>query len=350
MSLPEPLTPADCDCRGLPFMPLEVTRLMESDFTALSTGDEFKAGLILWAKSWSQVPAASLPSDDRILAHLVGRSLADWLTVKEMALHNWILCSDGRLYHPVIADLAAAAVEKRKGQADRANSRWAKVRAAKAAASASEKPRQEKPDAPAQGRDAAACAPAMQGTVEEEGKNPPVVPPGDEAVEVAIVTPDTVREAFDLWNRTAERCDLPKAKDLTEPRRRALRKRLDEHGPEGWRAAVAAVEVSAFCRGMRQGRDGRAFRADFDFLLQPKSFQRLREGYYGDDAPPPAEPRATTAPPPADPAAGWRRRLQTFRQNQHWDRIEWGPQPGRPDCQVPAEILTEFGYSPRSAA
>lgn len=130
----EPLTPPDCNCQGLPFMPLEVNRLLDSDMVALSTGDEFKAALILWAKSWSQVPAASLPDDERILARWTGYSLTEWRLLREMALKNWITCSDGRLYHPVIADLAMATQAKRKGQSERANSRWAKARAAKNAA------------------------------------------------------------------------------------------------------------------------------------------------------------------------------------------------------------------------
>jgi hypothetical protein len=37
-----------------------------------------------------------------------------------------------------------------------------------------------------------------------------------------------------------------------------------------------ALERSAFCRG----ENDRGWRADFDFLLQPKSFTKLLEGAY----------------------------------------------------------------------
>lgn len=110
--LPPPLTPADCDLRGFQFMPMDTIRLLDSDLFALSTGDEFKAALALWCKSWSQVPAGSLPSDDRILAHLSGASTS-WRKLKDMALRNWIACSDGRLYHPVVAEKAIEAWERR---------------------------------------------------------------------------------------------------------------------------------------------------------------------------------------------------------------------------------------------
>lgn len=117
--LPKPLTPADCNLRGLPFMPLHTERLLDSDMMALSTGEEFKTALRLWCKSWNQEPAASLPDDDRILAHLAGKEMAAWRKVKAMALRGWIKCSDGRLYHPVIAEEAAKAMAKREAHQEK---------------------------------------------------------------------------------------------------------------------------------------------------------------------------------------------------------------------------------------
>ncbi len=114
----DPLTPADCDLRGLPFLPLDVVRLLDSDLFALSTGDEFKAAVALWCRSWNQVPAASLPDEDRILAHLSGAG-ARWKKVRAMALRGWIKCGDGRLYHPVVAEKAREAWELRLRQRER---------------------------------------------------------------------------------------------------------------------------------------------------------------------------------------------------------------------------------------
>ncbi len=125
-SIFEPPVPPDCDLRGMPFMPLDVVRLVDSDLAALSTGDEFKAAVILWCKAWAQIPAASLPNDDRILARLAGLSLSEWQIVREAALRGFIECSDGRLYHAVIAEKAAEAWAHRQKQRDRANKRWGK--------------------------------------------------------------------------------------------------------------------------------------------------------------------------------------------------------------------------------
>ncbi|NBD02158.1 DUF1376 domain-containing protein [Burkholderia thailandensis] len=106
--LPNPLTPADCDLRDFPFMPLDVVRLRDSDLSVHATGEEFRSAVLLWCASWHQMPAASLPDDDRSLAQLAGfgRVVSEWQKVREGALRGWMKCSDGRLYHPVVAEKA----------------------------------------------------------------------------------------------------------------------------------------------------------------------------------------------------------------------------------------------------
>ena len=98
----------------MPFMALDVARLRDSDMTMLTSGDEFKAAVLLWCASWNQVPAASLPNDDRLLAGLARLDMKRWAKVREMALHGYVLCSDGKLYHPVVADKALEAWEDRQ--------------------------------------------------------------------------------------------------------------------------------------------------------------------------------------------------------------------------------------------
>ena len=106
--MPTPLTPAVCDLRDFTFMPLDVVRLRDSDIAAKSTGDEFRCAVLLWCASWHQVPAASLPDDDEVLAKLAGygRVVKEWRKVREGALRGWIKCDDGRIYHPVVAEKA----------------------------------------------------------------------------------------------------------------------------------------------------------------------------------------------------------------------------------------------------
>jgi hypothetical protein len=107
-SLLPPLVPAEVDLRDFGFMPLDVLRLRDSDLAALAGGDAFKAAVLLWCVAWHQVPAASLPKDDRLLARHSGAG-ASWRKVKEEALRGFVECSDGRLYHTTIAEKAREA-------------------------------------------------------------------------------------------------------------------------------------------------------------------------------------------------------------------------------------------------
>lgn len=110
-TLPAPLTPADCDLRDFPFMLLDVKRLRDSDMALTETPEACWAAVLLWCASWHQVPAGSLSDDDRVLANLAGygRVVKEWRKHKAGALHGWVKCSDGRLYHKTVAEKANAA-------------------------------------------------------------------------------------------------------------------------------------------------------------------------------------------------------------------------------------------------
>ena len=106
--LPAPLVPAEVDLRDFAYLPLDAVRLRDSDLAALSSGDGFRAAVLLWCVSWHQSPAASLPDDDRLLARYAGfgRDVEGWKAVRDEALRGYQLCSDGRLYHPLLAEKA----------------------------------------------------------------------------------------------------------------------------------------------------------------------------------------------------------------------------------------------------
>lgn len=121
-NLPDPLIDADVDLRDFAYMPLDVVRFRDSDFSAITEGEAFKAGVLLWCASWHQVPAGSLPSDDRILANLAGygRFVGEWEKVRNEALRGWQECNDGRLYHPTICEKALESwASKHKHQYER---------------------------------------------------------------------------------------------------------------------------------------------------------------------------------------------------------------------------------------
>lgn len=90
--------------------------------------------------------------------------------------------------------------------------------------------------------------------------------------------PPTKSEVMNGWNLLASECGLPRVGKLTAQRDRQLKARLREY-PEiqSWQSAFASIRGSPFLRG----QNDRGWKADFDFLLQPKSFTKLVEGSYG---------------------------------------------------------------------
>lgn len=90
--------------------------------------------------------------------------------------------------------------------------------------------------------------------------------------------PLSVDEVVDEWNDLARSCGLPTVAKLTDSRRRRLTARIRQYPEvEAWQRAFACIRGSPWM----QGANDRGWRADFDFLLQDKSFTKLVEGSYG---------------------------------------------------------------------
>ena len=130
--LPDPLTPLECDLRSYTWMKIDITRLLTSETWIMGTAEQKVACFTLWAKSWHQVPAGSIPDHDAMLAHL-SEAGAAWKRVRDHALRGWIKCSDGRLYHPIVCEKANEAHASMLQQ----HARTEAARAAKAAKKAS---------------------------------------------------------------------------------------------------------------------------------------------------------------------------------------------------------------------
>jgi hypothetical protein len=145
---------------------------------------------------------------------------------------------------------------------------------------------------------------------------------------------DDVEKAFDAWNAVAAECGLPNVKRRTPERRRRLKARLRECGGlSGWVSALDRIRGSAFLRG-----DKGEWCADFDFVVQPKSFTKLVEGAYSRRSPravAPAQPRVSQR------TAEITAMVEMFVKHGRWPEDE-GPAPGLPGCRVPAVILQNF--------
>jgi len=119
--LPQPLVPAEVDLRDFSWMPIEIHRLRRSKAWLICKRKPELAFymLNLWTAAWHDTPAASLEDDDDVLADLAMCDPSKWAKVREQVLRGWVKCSDGRLYHPVVADLARGAWTQKQAQRQR---------------------------------------------------------------------------------------------------------------------------------------------------------------------------------------------------------------------------------------
>lgn len=112
----DPLVPSDVDLRGYDYMPLYGERLFKSQTWIAASAEAKIAALRLWWHAYAhEVPAASLPNNDVLLSEYAGYGVAvkAWQRVKQQALHGFVECSDGRLYHPRLSEWAIEAWDLR---------------------------------------------------------------------------------------------------------------------------------------------------------------------------------------------------------------------------------------------
>ncbi|WP_269715792.1 DUF1376 domain-containing protein [Caulobacter sp. NIBR2454] len=336
--LPPPMTPADCDLRGLPFMPLDVVRLLDSDLFALTSGDEFKAAVALWCKSWNQKPAASLPEDDRILAKFVSLSVKDWAKVRDAALRGWVKCNDGRLYHDVVAEKALEAWEERQHhQADREGVKERKRRE-----------REERKALFADLRAAGKTAPwdtkmadlrAMVANLEPRPVTTPVTQPVTQPVTVTGHTPVTAIEGTGTVSKSSGDKSPERADPLVDPEKFAWDsavRLLIERGQMAERGARAFFGKLLSENGL-SGRDlaPALTQAAVSGTQDPAAY--LRKAAAGV-----ASRRTTTAKPQPNPLnwdeETWRKACQLYDRDGSWE-TKMGPPPGARGCIVPEHVL-----------
>jgi uncharacterized protein YdaU (DUF1376 family) len=310
-------------------------RLYWADYhqdTRRLTRDEHGAYFLLLGEAWNR--GGYLPDDDALLARWALATPEEWVGLKPVVMTYFRIASKGRWRHKRISEELAAYEDvsrKRKTAGKKGGSlRRSKVDGnpeANAIAIAKHKPTKPEPE-PEPKEDTPLAPKGAGGLFELEAGE--AEPPLDE-----------VQQAFDAWNILALAASLPRATILDDGRRRSIAKRLADGGLDAWTKALDGVARSRHCRG----ENDRKWRADLDFVCQPKSWRRLLEGFYGTDAEPIRAPGPVLVP--EDP---WRRRVRAFVANQFWNRLDWGPPPGQAGCEAPVPILAEFSFVDRNAA
>ncbi|MGL1921968.1 MAG: helix-turn-helix domain-containing protein [Hyphomicrobiales bacterium] len=82
------------------------------------------------------------------------------------------------------------------------------------------------------------------------------------------------------------------------------------------------------------GKNDRNWKASFDWIINPTNFEKIVNGNYEQDRP-------NEKPTEAEK---WGRRLSGLREKDLWVD-SWGSKPGESGCQVPPQILQQYGFS-----
>jgi uncharacterized protein YdaU (DUF1376 family) len=322
---PDPLTPADCNLRGLPYMPLQVIQLLDSDLFIKSTGDEFKAAVALWCKSWNQLPGGSLPDDDVVLASLSGAK--NWKKVKDMAMRGWFLCKDGRFYHKTVAENVVRAWESREDFQEKQDNKETRQERWRARV----KQLTEQLRAIGVTPPAGAGLKALETLLERSLKNRNVDGNVDASVDAHVDGETSTGNKSEMsYKRREEKRELttatsssgddvrrcptgtlvnlyhelmpnnPRVKVVTATRKAAIRSRWNEaaalsaqpfgyktkgQGLEAWKQFFAVCAQSNFLIGKAPAQPGKPpFIADIDFIFSPGGFAKILENKYHRDA------------------------------------------------------------------
>lgn len=330
-SLPDPPIGPEVDCTDLDSFMLNTERLLGSELVAVSSHSIIGAAVLLWCRAWKQRPAASLPDDERVLAGFASMPLARFRKVRDKVLHGFVKCSDGRLYHPVLAAEAAVAYHKKnkfRTQLESEKKKKMAMRAAKKARKAAI-PGESVP------RDVRSYTGTVieTGTEEESLKHPPdseiragarkrAVGGGEFfAFQGAIIR--VSQSEYDRW-----KASYPAIRDLTAELQAIDDKLNDEGGADrkwfgrvgGWlrtiNATYAEQRTAGGTRGYARAAANGAVAAGLAY--QPESPQHWR-----------------------DRLRVWFDRQQGAPDPDAWPDA-WGPPLGDRDCRVPPEVLAEF--------
>jgi hypothetical protein len=116
-TLPAPLISKEVYLRDkCKWLPLDIDRFARSMFMRIANNEQLGAAFRLWLLAWGERPAGSLPNNDRWLSDAAKIAHPRWSCESEVVLHGFTLCNDGRLYHPVICEIAKKRFQQLQGR------------------------------------------------------------------------------------------------------------------------------------------------------------------------------------------------------------------------------------------
>jgi hypothetical protein len=281
---PPPPVPADADLTDFKFMPLEVARLRRSKAWLICKRRPELAFFMLnlWTASWHERPAGSLEDDDDVLADAAMCSPERWPKVRADVLRGWVKASDGRLYHPVVAEKVmdswhGKAVARGRKECDRIRkeNHRRKEKGLEPLDFPPEPPRPSSagpPDDPPTSAGIPTEKP-LKGEGEGQGQ-------GEGRDRERETLDRSVDQAFAGWAALAAELAIPDVGFLNTDRRSALHARLHEIGGlQHWPDVLGRIRDAEFFREP----DGTPKRwLNLGWLLKPENFTGLMEGRYAE--------------------------------------------------------------------
>jgi hypothetical protein len=282
--LPAPMTPPGSDLRHFGDMPLEVDRVLRSALATIPNHEARWLNVVSWCVSWHEVPAASLPNDETQLAHRLGYgdNLRRFRAVVEAGgLRGWVLCSDGLLYHPVVAEKALEALGRKTKATRAAEARWSGSKKVEPSTNRGRTVRERPTKAPrTKGQLIENVQPdlCVSNAIERRGedKERKSTLPSEESpkpVSDARMPPEA-----EVWNLLCG-ATLGMVRSWSALRKRKLAARVkDELRGIGWEGYCRLIAASPFLAGQSE----RGWKADLDWCLEPQHAIRIIEGRYQD--------------------------------------------------------------------
>jgi hypothetical protein len=163
----------------------------------------------------------------------------------------------------------------------------------------------------------------------EEERETPVVPKGTEPRRRIVLRQADVEA---IWQATP-----PRARSRTS--RSDVEEALKAAARRGHAPAEVLVGIAGYYAAPDVSRDDHAFAKGAHRIIAKDRWKDFVGQGGGVSAP-------AVARTPDD---RWRRSIRRFQASAYWNTTDDGPKPGKPGCQVPAEILSEFGLPPPSA-
>ena len=116
--LPDPPYPSTTKLNG--YEPrIDWQRIRASKTWRLCPADQRNHLLRLWLESWNEYPCGSWEDDDELIAAAIDVPVRVFLAHKDILMRGWRRHSDGRFYHPFIAEKVLQMVGSRKSTAKR---------------------------------------------------------------------------------------------------------------------------------------------------------------------------------------------------------------------------------------